>query len=339
MENIAVTPSTSQQTIESDEIPEEESIESQSVRMNMRDKLVKVVSNLGNKVRNEENLKIPAIDLILRIQAVLDEHKVFPENTTVEILDIINRIPDKSALAWEEKLNGGSEIDSYKVRALAQSVSKESHTKKQERKQEIKDIYITQKCAEILQNASKTYEFAVKMAVGLADLAGMCDGGSHFKDVMNIVVGLPSIIQQQVEIKIKEAEEKGTKVQDKIELVNIENLDDLMTATILPKFKDEWEEPQFEATKYLAVIFEFWLRKGMFPERRPDVHHIAVKFRCSLTELQKYLRGYVKSPTTQQQKIQQRKRERLMSFEETDDDMENVAPKRKLRLRKTRLHK
>ena len=51
----------------------------------------------------------------------------------------------------------------------------------------------------------------------LADLAGLCDGGSDFKDVMNAVVRLPSMIQQQAEIKIKEAEEKGTKVQDKIE--------------------------------------------------------------------------------------------------------------------------
>ena len=62
-----------------------------------------------------------------------------------------------------------------------------------------------------------------------------------------------------------------------------------MTATILPKFKEEWEDPQFEATKYLAAIFEFWLQKGMFLERKPNVHNIAVKFRCSQTELQNYL--------------------------------------------------
>ena len=89
IEDIAVTPSMSQPVIKSNEISVEGPIENEPVRMNMVDKLVKVVSNLGNKVKNEENLKIPAIDLMLRIQVALDEHNVFPENATVDILDII----------------------------------------------------------------------------------------------------------------------------------------------------------------------------------------------------------------------------------------------------------
>ena len=232
VENVAVTPSTSQQMVISDKISVEEPIEDQPVRMNMVDKLIKTASNLGNKVKNEENIKIPAIDLLLRIQVALDECNVFPENTTVDILDIINRIPDKSALAWMEKLNGEMGIDSYQARALAHSLSEESCTKEQERKQQRKDAYITQKCAEILKNAAKTYEFMAKTAVGLVDLAGMCDGGTDFKDMMNEVIGLPSRIQQQVETKIKEAEEKGVKVHNKIESVNIRNFNELMTATI-----------------------------------------------------------------------------------------------------------
>ena len=288
VEDIAVAPSTSQPMVKSDEILMEETFEEHPLRMNMVDKLVKAASNLGNEVRNEENIKIPAIDLLLQIQAALDEHQVFPENTTVDILDTINRIPDKSALAWQEKLNGET-IDSYQARALADSLSKESKAREQERKQQRKDAYITQKCAEILQNAAKTYEFAAKTAVGLADLAGMCDGGTDFKDMMSVVVGLPSRIQQQAEMKIKEAEEKGAGVHNKIELVNIKNLDKLMTATILPKFDEEWEHPQYEATKYLAALFEYWLRKGMFPDKKPNVHQIAVKFKCSITVLQSYL--------------------------------------------------
>ena len=341
VETAAVTPSTSQQMTGGDGISEEETIESQSVRLNMMDKLEKAVGNLGNEVRSEEDLRMPAIDLMMRIKVALDEQKVFPENTTVNILDIINEIPDKSALAWREKSNGGLEIDSYQVRALAHSVSRESHTKEQERKQEMKDIYITQKCTEVLQNVSKTYEFVEKMAAGLVDLVGMWDGGSDFKDMMKVVVGLPSMIQQQTDMKIKEAEEKGARIQDRKESVSIKSLDNLMTVTILPKFKSEWEEPQFKATKYLAAIFEFWLQKGMFPERRPNIHHIAVKFRCSLMELQKYLQGSVKSPNTQQpmnaSMTHQHKRRKVLSSEEMDNDTENVAPKRNLRLRKNKI--
>ena len=206
--------------VKSDEISMQETFEEHPLRINMVDKLVKGASNLGNKVKNEENIKIPAIDLLLRIQVAIYDHQVFPENTTINILDIINRIPDKSALAWQEKLNGET-IDSYQARALADSLSKESKAREQERKQQRKDAYIMQKCAEILQNAAKTYEFAAKTAVGLADLAHMCDGGTDFKDMMNVVVGLPSRIQQQAEMKIKEAEEKKAGVHDKIESVNI----------------------------------------------------------------------------------------------------------------------
>ena len=274
--------------VKSDKILVEETIEDQPVRMNMVDKFVKAASNLRNEVKNEENIKIPAIDLLLRIQTALDERHVFPENTTVDILDIINRTPDKSALAWQEKLNGETEIDSYQARALADLLSKESHAKEQERKQQRKDAYIMQKCAEILQNAAKTYEFVVKTAVGLADLAGMCDGGTDFKDMMNMVIGLLSRIQQQAETKIKEVEEKGVKVHNKIESVNVKNLDELMMATILPKF-DEWEHPQYEAMKYLAALSEYWLCKGMFSDKKPNVYQIAVKFKCSIAVLQNYL--------------------------------------------------
>ena len=42
---------------------------------------------------------------------------------------------------------------------------------------------------------------------------------------------------------------------------------------------------------------------------------------------------------TQQPKMEQCKRQRVVSFEETDEDTENVAPKRKLRLRKRKLCK
>ena len=281
-------------------------------------------------------LKIPAIDLLLRIQAALDEHQIFPENTTVDILEIINRIPDKSALAWREKLNGQT-INSSQAKALADSLSKESKAKEQEKKQQRKDIFITQKCAEILQNAAKTYEFASKTAAGLADLAGMCNGRSDFKKMMNVVVGLPSRIQQQEEIKIKEAEKEGRRIHDKIEAVSIESIDELMTATILPKFNEEWEHPQHGPMKYLVALFEYWFHKGMFPDKKPDVHQIAVKFKCSITVLQSYLRGYVKPPCMQEPKTEQQKRRRVVFVEEMDEDTKNIAPRKRLRLRKRKL--
>ena len=181
---------------------------------------------------------------------------------------------------WQEKLNGQT-IDSHQAKALADSISKESKAKEQEKKQQRKDAYVTQKCAEILQNAAKTYEFASKTAAGLADFAGMCNGGADFKEMMSTVVVLPSKIQQQAEMKIKEAEEKGTRVHDKIESVNIESLE-LMMATILPKFNEKSEHLHYEPMKYLGVLFEYWLHKGMFPDKKPNIHQIVVKFKCSI---------------------------------------------------------
>ena len=240
LEDTTAIPSTSSPVVEYEDVSEEEAMRSQLViPLTMVDKLTKTVNNLGSEIRKEKSLKVPAIDLMLRIQAALDKFGLFPENNTVDILDIINMIPDKSMVAWKEKLDGGTEIDSCETKTLAQSIMKESHTKDQEKKQEAKYVWITHKCAEILQNTSRTYKFAVKTAAKLADLAGMCDGGKHFKDMMNVVVGLPSMIQQQVEVKIKEAEERKVEIQDRKELVSIKNLDQLMIATVLPKFKEE----------------------------------------------------------------------------------------------------
>ena len=240
IEDTPIVLSTSSPVVEDEAISEEESVKSQpTIPLIMVDKLTKTVKNFGNEIRNEKSLKVPAIDLILRIQSVLDECGLFPENSTVNILDIINMIPDKSVVAWKEKLDGGTEIDSCETKILAQSAAKESHAKDLERNQKAKDVWITQKCTEILQNASNTHEFSAKTAAGLVDLAGMCHSGKDFKDMMNIVVGLSSMIQQQAEAKIKEAEERKTEIQDRTELVSMKNLDQLMIATVLPKFKEQ----------------------------------------------------------------------------------------------------
>ena len=229
-------------------------------------------------------------------------------------------------------------IDSHQAKALADSLLKESKAREQEENQQRKDDYIMQKCAEIIQNAAKTYEFASKTAVGLADLADMCDSRADFKKMMSIVVGLPSKIQQQAEMKIREAEETGMGVHNKIESVNIESLDKLMMATILPKFDKRRENTHYEPTKYLEALFEYWLCKGMFPDKKPNIHQIAVKFKCSIMVWQSYIRGYVKPPHMQEPKLEQCKRKRVISFEEMDEDTENIAPRKRLRLRKRKLH-
>ena len=191
---------------------------------------------------------------------------------------------------------------------------------------------------EILQNAAKTYEFTSNKASGLVDLAGMCDDTTEFKSMMNIVVGLPTIIQQLAEMKIREAKEKVSGVYDRSESFNIKNLDQLMEMTMLPRFDEEWEQPQHETTKYLAVLFEYWLCRHMFPSEKPKIHQIAVKFRCSVLVLQGYIRGYVKSPSTRKTKKEQHKRKRVVVLEEeSEGDKENTAPRRKLRLRKQKL--
>ena len=132
-ESIDFTPSTSQPTVNINETTTKETFEEQPSRINVSDKLIKVANNLGNEIMNEENIKIPAIDLLLRIQAALDEQQIFLENTTINILEIINRILDKSALAWWEKLSGQT-FNSRQAKALADSLSKDSKAKEQEKK-------------------------------------------------------------------------------------------------------------------------------------------------------------------------------------------------------------
>ena len=201
IDSVVPTSSTSQHTAESIGASMEEIVKENTFKLNMQEKLIKATNELGGEVESEENIQVPAIGLPLRIQVALDE------NSTINILEIINKIPDKNATAWQEKLKGQT-INSQQVRALTDSLIKEWQVKEQERKQQRQDSYITQKCAEILQNAAKTYEFASKTASGLVDLAGMCDDMTDFKSMINIVVGLPTIIQQQAEMKIRETKEK-----------------------------------------------------------------------------------------------------------------------------------
>ena len=103
---IVPTSSTSQHTAGSVGAPMEEIVEENPFKINMREKLIKATNKLGGEVKSEENIQVPAIGLLLRIQAALDERWIFPENSTVNILDIINKIPDKSETMWQEKLKG-----------------------------------------------------------------------------------------------------------------------------------------------------------------------------------------------------------------------------------------
>ena len=234
---------------------------------------------------------------------------------------------------WQERLKGET-FDSHQARALTDLLVKEWEVKEQERKQQRQDIYITQKCAEILQNASKTYEFASKTASGLVDLAGMCNDRYNFRNMMDVVIGLPSVIQQQAEMKIREAKEKVSGVYDGAESFNIKDLDQLMEVTVLPRFDEEWEQPQHEPTKYLAVLFEYWLHRSMFQNEKLKIHQIVVKFRCSVLVLQGYIWGYVRPLSTRKAKMKQWKKKRVVVFEEEDRDEENTVPRRKLKLRK-----
>ena len=89
----------------------------------MQEKLIKATNELGGEVESEESIQVPGIGLLLRIQVALDERQIFPENSTINILDIINKIPDKNATAWQEKLKGEN-IDSQQARVLTDCTNK-----------------------------------------------------------------------------------------------------------------------------------------------------------------------------------------------------------------------
>ena len=78
-------------------------------------------------------------------------------------------------------------------------------------------------------------------------------------------MGLSSLIQQQAEAKVKEAEEKVEDLCKRTEPLSTQSVKQLMIATSLPEFNEDLESPEFELTNYLAAVFEFWLQKSMFP--------------------------------------------------------------------------
>ena len=95
--SVVPTLSTSQHTAESIGASMEEIDEENTLKFNMQEKLIKATNELGGEVESEESIQVPAIGLLLRIQVALDERQIFPKNSTVNILDIINKIPDENA--------------------------------------------------------------------------------------------------------------------------------------------------------------------------------------------------------------------------------------------------
>ena len=70
---------TSQHMEGSVEAQMEEIVEENPFKMNMQEKLIKTTNKLGGEVESEENIQVPAIGLLLRIQVALDERQIFPE--------------------------------------------------------------------------------------------------------------------------------------------------------------------------------------------------------------------------------------------------------------------
>ena len=103
IDSVVHTLLTDQHTTENIGASMEEIVEENIFKLNMQEKLIKATNKLGGEVESEESIQVLGIGLLLRIQAALDERQIFPENSTVNILDIINKIPDKNTTAWQEK--------------------------------------------------------------------------------------------------------------------------------------------------------------------------------------------------------------------------------------------
>ena len=108
------------------EIPARHAIRWFKCKLKPPKKLSIVVRNVEQEIRREDSVKVPAIDLLMRIQSALDENSLFLENSSVNILDIINTIPDKGMTAWKEKLSGCHEVSSEDAKALMNSMKKKN---------------------------------------------------------------------------------------------------------------------------------------------------------------------------------------------------------------------
>ena len=73
VDSIVPTSSTSQHTAGSVGAPMEEIVKENHFKMNMWEKLIKATNELGGEVKSKENIQVPAIGLLLRIQVALDE--------------------------------------------------------------------------------------------------------------------------------------------------------------------------------------------------------------------------------------------------------------------------
>ena len=76
-------------------------------------------------------------------------------------MEILKAILDKSILACRKGMEGISEVDIINLGQLLRSKCEIDIPKDQEKKRKEKDIWISQKCADMLQMASRTNKYVL----------------------------------------------------------------------------------------------------------------------------------------------------------------------------------
>ena len=73
-----------------------------SSKQDITEKLSMAVSRMEQEIQQKGSIQLLVIDLLMWLQSTLDENNLFPENSSVNILDIVNAIPDKWMTAWKK---------------------------------------------------------------------------------------------------------------------------------------------------------------------------------------------------------------------------------------------
>ena len=144
----------------------------------LKDALWAAATRVKDEVLDGNGTHIPILDFMLMAQTLFYENKVFQESNRANIIGIMKSVPDRKGKAWVNYEEGGQQgtKEDWKEldRIYTESVMKQP-TQTMKKVNEKKQVYIQQKCAEILRNVGKMHEYAALVKQGLADLADQID--------------------------------------------------------------------------------------------------------------------------------------------------------------------
>ena len=255
------------------------------------------MEDLVNEMKSSKELINPVRKFIRALKLQYDVIRLFENNGTANMEDILGTIPDTKGITWQKALDSKEVVDADEYNKIVDCCIESRlfqegtlHLKLDEmvfgqETDEAKEC-IMQKCASLFENVKKAHQANLNVARDLKDLANIVKEPEVFSKIAQTATqpmvacytpGIDTFIKQQ-QILVSAKQEKLSKHKSIAELMEMSNL---------PQYNITWgdrDNKEMAATRYTAVIVWYFMKREMCG-MAPNVGNIADSFKVSQSQL------------------------------------------------------